>query len=89
MEALRASVERARSPKDTGERASTATATVRKTKTPQAKKRVTSKSESLQSLTKGELYEKAVAADVPGRSSMTHDQLVDALTKTSGGRGRR
>ncbi|MFJ5551200.1 hypothetical protein [Streptomyces sp. NPDC093225] len=66
MEALRASVERARSPKDTGDKART--------------------SGSLRSLTKTELYEKAAAADIPGRSSMNHDQLADALTHAGQGR---
>ncbi|MFD7258234.1 Ku protein [Streptomyces sp. NPDC059874] len=83
MKALRASVERARSPKDTGEKA-TASGTARGS-TPAAKKRVTAKSRStsslgsLSSLTKAELYKKAAAAHVPGRSSMTHDELADAL----------
>ncbi|WP_331743256.1 Ku protein (plasmid) [Streptomyces sp. NBC_00868] len=86
MEALRASVERARSPKDTREKA-TSTASSPK-KAASAKKRVTSKTESLQSLTKAELYKKAAAAHVPGRSTMTHDQLVDALSAGASGRGR-
>jgi DNA end-binding protein Ku len=34
----------------------------------------------LAKLSKDELYERATAADVPGRSKMTKDQLVDALT---------
>ncbi|MFD5512149.1 Ku protein [Streptomyces sp. NPDC127051] len=85
MEALRASVERARSLKDTGEKATTAASPQRKKATP-AKKRVTSKGESLQSLTKAELYKKAAAAHVPGRSTMTHDQLVDALTDKASSR---
>ncbi|MFD9724599.1 Ku protein [Streptomyces sp. NPDC059072] len=79
MEALRASVERARSPKDTGEKASASKNTERGKK-PAAKKR-TSGAGSLRSLTKAELYEKATKAGVKGRSSMTHDQLADALAK--------
>ncbi|MCX5009412.1 hypothetical protein OG765_00025 [Streptomyces sp. NBC_00555] len=71
MEALRASVERARSPKDTRDKATT-TASPQKKKSA-AKKRVTCKAGSLQSLTKAELYKKAAAARVPGRSTMTHD----------------
>ncbi|MGW7438559.1 non-homologous end joining protein Ku [Streptomyces sp. NPDC054849] len=82
MEALRASVEQARSPKDTREKASTA-AGARKKKAAPAKKRVTSEAASLRSLTKAELYKKAAAAHVPGRSTMTHDQLADALTNRS------
>ncbi|MGR4883976.1 Ku protein [Streptomyces sp. LARHCF249] len=85
MEALRASVARARSPKDTGEKATTAASPQRKKAAP-AKKRVTSKGKSLQSLTKAELYKKAAAAHVPGRSTMTHDQLVAALTDTASSR---
>ncbi|MGR4877940.1 Ku protein [Streptomyces sp. LARHCF249] len=78
MEALRASVEGARSPKDTREKATTAASPQRKKSA--AKKHVSSKAESLQSLTKAELYKKAAAAHVPGRSTMSHDQLVDVLT---------
>ncbi len=86
METLRASVERARSPKDTGEKASTSKAAARGKK-PAPKKRTTSTSKvgSLRSLTKTELYEKAAEAGIRGRSSMTHDQLADALART--GRG--
>ncbi|MFD7259077.1 hypothetical protein [Streptomyces sp. NPDC059874] len=36
---------------------------------------------------KAELYEKAAAAGIPGRSSMNHDQLAEALADA--GRGRR
>ncbi|MFD9486724.1 hypothetical protein [Streptomyces sp. NPDC059991] len=79
MEALRASVERARSPKDTGEKASTSKTNAR-SKKPAAKKRASSsKAGSLQSLTKTELYDKAAKAGIKGRSAMTHDQLADAL----------
>ncbi|MFE3556908.1 Ku protein [Streptomyces sp. NPDC059193] len=83
MEALRASVQRARSPKDTGEKASTSKATARGKK-PAPKKRATgtSGSRSLRSLTKTELYEKATAAGIKGRSTMSRDQLADALSHT-------
>ncbi|MEV0416452.1 Ku protein [Streptomyces sp. NPDC050448] len=37
-------------------------------------------------LTKSELYKKAAAAGIEGRSSMTHDQLADALAHTCGRR---
>lgn len=77
IEALRASVEQAHSPKDTGEKATTAAG--RHKKAAPAKKRISAKDRSLQSLTRADLYKKAAAAHVPGRSSMTHDQLVDAL----------
>ncbi|MFJ2590752.1 Ku protein [Streptomyces sp. NPDC087538] len=83
MEALRASVEQARSPKDTGEKADTSGKTGRGKK-PAAKKRTSASDvESLRSLTKAELYEKATKAGVKGRSGMTHDQLADALAKGS------
>ncbi|WP_030200249.1 Ku protein [Streptomyces sp. NRRL S-87] len=36
---------------------------------------------SLDSLTKAQLYEKAAAAGVPGRSTMTRDELAEALTR--------
>jgi DNA end-binding protein Ku len=35
---------------------------------------------SLEGLSKGELYERAQAEDVPGRADMTKDQLVEALS---------
>ncbi|MFJ7200716.1 MULTISPECIES: Ku protein [unclassified Streptomyces] len=83
MEALRASVEGARSPKDTGEKADASGKTGRGKK-PAAKKRArASGADSLRSLTKAELYEKATKAGVKGRSSMTRDQLADALAKGS------
>ncbi|MGW3327568.1 non-homologous end joining protein Ku [Streptomyces virginiae] len=92
MEALRASVERARSPKDTGEKAASPGARAARGKKAQAaKKRARSgpaaMGRELAALTKAELYEKAAAAGIPGRSSMNHDQLADALAHT--GRGRR
>ncbi|MFJ4578782.1 non-homologous end joining protein Ku [Streptomyces echinatus] len=37
------------------------------------------RSEDLASLSKAELYERATAAGVPGRSKMTRDQLIEAL----------
>ncbi|MGW4689691.1 non-homologous end joining protein Ku [Streptomyces sp. NPDC004244] len=86
MEALRASVERARSPKDTGEKASTSkTGAKAAGKKPAAKKRATSTSDSqsLRSLTKAELYEKATKAGLRGRSHMNHDELADALAGTT------
>lgn len=35
----------------------------------------------LAALTKAELYEKAKEADLPGRSTMTKDELADALKR--------
>ncbi|MFD7498323.1 Ku protein [Streptomyces sp. NPDC059832] len=83
VEALRASVERARSLKDTGEKAS-ASENAGRGKKPAAKKRTGAPGTgSLRSLTKADLYEKATKAGVKGRSSMTRDQLADALAKGS------
>ncbi|WP_406088316.1 hypothetical protein [Streptomyces virginiae] len=92
MEALRASVERARSPKDTGEKAASPGARAAGgKKASAAKKRARSgpaaKGRELMALTKVELYEKAAAAGISGRSSMNQDQLADALAHT--GRDRR
>jgi hypothetical protein len=57
-------------------------------KKPAAKKRVTSssgtsRSQSLRSLTKAELYEKATKAGIRDRSSMNHNELADALAADS------
>lgn len=84
MEALRASVGKAKSPKDTCEKAATgSTKAARGHKKPAPKKRTGTASggQALMSLTKTELYEKAAAVGIPGRSTMTHDQLADALTR--------
>ncbi|MCX4775365.1 Ku protein [Streptomyces sp. NBC_01264] len=83
MEALRASVERAASPKATGGKATTsgkATAA----KKPAAKKRIRSapKKDDLDGLSKADLYKKATAAHLPGRSHMTREDLVKALSRT-------
>ena len=40
---------------------------------------------TLEKLSKSELYERAQAADVPGRSQMDKDELIEALS--DGGRG--
>ncbi|MCX5434659.1 Ku protein (plasmid) [Streptomyces sp. NBC_00257] len=81
VEALRASVEGARSPKGTGEKAGASDKTGRGKKSAAKKHAKVSDIGSLRSLTKTELYEKATKAGVKGRSGMTHDQLVDALAK--------
>ncbi|RSS46001.1 hypothetical protein EF912_27890 [Streptomyces sp. WAC07061] len=88
MEALRASVERARSPKDTGEKAATPAARAAGgTKKTGSKKRAGT-GRSLMELTKAELYKKATAAGIEGRSTMTHDQLAEALAHGGTGRHR-
>ncbi|MFD9725596.1 Ku protein [Streptomyces sp. NPDC059072] len=94
MDALRASVERARSPKDTGGKATTAVAGKTReekkpaAKKPAAKKRATAhgsaRGKPLMALTKAELYEKAAAAGIEGRSTMNHDQLARALSADGG-----
>ncbi|MFF1497179.1 Ku protein [Streptomyces sp. NPDC058304] len=82
MEALRASVERAGSPKPTGGKA-TASGKAGAEKKPGAKKRIRSApKEDLSGLSKADLYKKAAAANVPGRSQMTRDDLVKALSSS-------
>ncbi|WP_234333884.1 non-homologous end joining protein Ku [Streptomyces lavendulae] len=81
MEALRASVERASSPKTTGGKA-TVTGKTGAEKKPAAKKRIRSaQKEDLTALPKADLYKKAAAANVAGRSNMTRDDLVKALSQ--------
>ncbi|MEU3317143.1 Ku protein [Streptomyces sp. NPDC006662] len=87
MEALRASLERAGSPRATRGKASTsrrATASSQAAPKKQpAKKRIRSApKEDLTGLTKADLYKKAAAAHVPGRSHMSRDDLVKALIST-------
>ncbi|WP_241846224.1 hypothetical protein [Streptomyces sp. MJM1172] len=77
MEALRASVERAASPKSAGGKAGAAT------KTTTAKKRIHSTQKGgLTDLSNADLYKRAAAAHVPGRSNMTRDDLMKALSRT-------
>ncbi|MFD0260160.1 Ku protein [Kitasatospora indigofera] len=76
-------------PKDTGAKKSTSpraarpatSATGKKTGVAAARRR-----EDLSGLTKAELYKKATAVDLPHRSTMTRDQLQQALEKTGHGR---
>ncbi|GAA3126165.1 hypothetical protein GCM10020254_86970 [Streptomyces goshikiensis] len=82
MEALRASVERAGSPKTTGGKATVSGKTA-VGKKPTAKKRIRSApQEDLTDVSKVDLYKRAAAANVPGRSNMTRDDLVKALSRT-------
>ncbi|MBT2505697.1 Ku protein [Streptomyces sp. ISL-98] len=84
MEALRASVDRAKSPKDRrGQKAGGAAKTAARST---ARSRKPSKASSFDSLTKAELYERATEAGIPGRSSMSREDLIEALR---GARGRR
>ncbi|MFE2922746.1 hypothetical protein [Streptomyces goshikiensis] len=80
MEALRASVEHAGSAKATAGKA-TAFGKTAGSKKPPAKKRARSTSTSnLADLSKADLYKKASAAGLAGRSHMTRDDLVKALS---------
>ncbi|WP_392900632.1 Ku protein [Streptomyces sp. LN699] len=82
MEALRASVERAGSSKTTGGKA-TASGKTAAAKKPAAKKRIRSTpKEDLSGMSKANLYKKAAAANLPGRSNMTREDLVKALSRT-------
>ncbi|MFJ9080619.1 Ku protein [Streptomyces sp. NPDC102278] len=100
MDALRASVERARGPKGSGPKSTTSKSTASKStaskstastsrsakstaggKKPAARKRVRSAPGrgDLGSLSKADLYKKAGSAKIPGRSTMTRDELLRAL----------
>jgi DNA end-binding protein Ku len=93
MEALRASVEQAKSPKDRSGEKATATGRPRTQTKDAAKKRQTgqhgkpkkqasrasTKASTVDSLTKAELYQRAIDAGIPGRSSMNREELVHAL----------
>lgn len=76
-EVLRASVERAGASK--GKRGEHAK---QRRPSKSSEKRVggTHEAEDPESMTKAELYEKAAAAGIPGRSTMTRDELREALT---------
>ncbi|MFJ6053611.1 Ku protein [Streptomyces sp. NPDC092307] len=83
MEALRASVERASSPKATGGKA-TASGKASASSKASAKKRIRSTpKEDLSGLSKADLYKKAAAANLPGRSQMSRDDLVKALSSSA------
>lgn len=96
MEALQASVDRARSPKAHEKKAGTGTRrTSRRKKTAAsahgqrstAGRRAPTTAE-LRDLTKAELYQRAADADVPGRSSMNRDELIHALAPGGGRKAR-
>ncbi|MFP1625302.1 Ku protein [Streptomyces sp. 5K101] len=83
MDALRASVERARGPKRAGGKAASrgarqATAGKKQPATKRARSGTAGRA-SLKDLSKAELYKKATAAHIAGRSAMTRDDLIDAL----------
>ncbi|MGW6274788.1 non-homologous end joining protein Ku [Streptomyces sp. NPDC055060] len=88
MDALQASVDRAKKPsrggtKQTGRKASPPTplgeAASRRRSSGGGKRAKTHKPASLDALTKAELYRRAGEASVPGRSSMNRQELIDAL----------
>ncbi|WP_431951716.1 Ku protein [Actinacidiphila sp. bgisy167] len=104
MAALQASVDRAKSAKggaaeekkaeSDGGRPPTQLrkAAEKRQATPQGGKteKRTAKASKLESLSKAELYKRASEADVPGRSTMTREELIKALSKAgTGTRGRR
>ncbi|MFB7669375.1 Ku protein [Kitasatospora sp. NPDC056138] len=72
-------------PKAVGGKKSTSTAKARLAAGAAGKKRTTASkkaiAEDLGALTKAELYKKATAFDIPHRSTMTRDQLQDAVKK--------
>ncbi|MET8450910.1 Ku protein [Streptomyces sp. NPDC005209] len=78
MEALQASVDRARSPKAHDEKAGAGAG-----RAPRRKKTA-----DLRDLTKDELYRRAADAGVHGRSSMNRDELIDALASGGGRKAR-
>ncbi|GAA2299323.1 Ku protein [Streptomyces kunmingensis] len=85
MDALRASVDRAKKPSGRGGKQSSKAPT--KISDAAAKRRAKgtgrrkggARASSLDSLTKAELYQRAADAEVPGRSSMNRDELIEAL----------
>lgn len=82
MEALRASVERAEGSKATAGKATASGKTAAANK-PAAKKRIRSTpKEDLGGMSKADLYKKAAAANLPGRSNMSREDLVKALSRT-------
>lgn len=92
MEALRASVDRARSPKSNAQEKASSSTRGRTgssgragAKKPVGKKRISStpKTKDLSALTKADLYKRAAAADIPGRSHMSREDLADALRNAS------
>ncbi|MGW0391271.1 non-homologous end joining protein Ku [Streptomyces sp. NPDC003042] len=87
MDVLRASVEQARSPKDTREKAAAPGVRQGRKSAAAPKKRVRTApaAKELEGLTKAELYERATASGIAGRSTMTRDELVAALSRTRGG----
>ncbi|MCU7827236.1 Ku protein [Kitasatospora sp. DSM 101779] len=81
-----------RAPKAKAGTKSTSTAAKAGKQTAASKKRVTAggkvAAEDLSKLTKGELYKRATDLDIPHRSTMTRDQLQDAVAKATRSSGR-
>ncbi len=83
MAALEASVQRARDRKSGGAKPSTGAPSVAEAGAGDHATSGDAGEEDLSRLNKDELYDRAAAASVPGRSKMTKDELVDALRKTA------
>lgn len=91
MAALQASVEAARG-RSTGASKQTPaskTGAADKTAVRSSKRSAGRATEDLSQLSKAELYDRATAADVPGRSKMSRDELVEALSPTASSPRRR
>ncbi|MEU1516790.1 Ku protein [Streptomyces sp. NPDC005811] len=97
MDALRASVEQAETTRKGGSKGQQKTAgtspptplkaaTERRAGRTSGKAAKSSKASELEGLSKAELYQRASEADIPGRSSMTREDLVKALTGRRGHR---
>jgi DNA end-binding protein Ku len=99
MAALRASLERAHLDRQTrpakkapiggrrpGRKAPGAKAVGRGSGKTQTVKRKVAETDDLGRLTKMELYQRATAANIPGRSSMNRGELQRALARTTGRR---
>ena len=82
MAALEASLEQSKGRGAASSKGSSRAASTTASETT-SKKRTASAEDDYSSLSKDELYEKAAAADIPGRSSMTKDDLVHALQEAS------
>ena len=77
MAALEASLEQTKG------RAASGSSSESKASSGGRKRAASKKGDDYSKLSKDELYEKAAAADIPGRSSMTKDDLVHALQEAS------
>ncbi|WP_367039115.1 Ku protein [Streptomyces sp. Je 1-332] len=80
MDALKASVDRAKKPGGSKKSAASKKAAgSKKSGSSRSKKAAGTKKADLDGLTKAELHRRAADADIPGRSSMNRDELIEAL----------